>query len=100
MSPPTLCRFIQKHPRLSQVIDEVVEETCDIAIGQLVKKLQDGDMQAIKYYLDNKGQAKGFGVRKLAFRDGEGNVAVPAVLITEGKMSEEEWLRRFAPKTD
>jgi hypothetical protein len=95
VSPPTLCRFIQRHPKLDAVIDEIVNEVCDIAVVKLMEKIKQGDVTAIRYYLDNKGQSHGFGQRKLAFKDGDGNVMVPGVLITSGKMSEEEWQRRY-----
>lgn len=75
--------------------DEIALEIGDLAVGQLITAIKAGKEWAVKYYLENKGQMLGFGVRKLAFRDGEGIVTVPGVLIFNGQMSEEEWLSRY-----
>ena len=95
VSRSKLCRYIAKHHDLQVLIQEITEEYVDLAEGKLMLALKDGKEWAVRYYLENKGQARGFGVRKLAFKDGEGQTVVPAVLVTDGRMSQADWEARF-----
>lgn len=92
VSRPTLCRYLKRHPDLKAVIEETQDEVTDIAEGQLIAAMRKGEGWAIKYFLDNFGQKRGYGIRKLAFKDGDGQMIVPGVLISNGRMTEEEWL--------
>lgn len=95
VSPQTIGRYIKKHPDVRLAIDDIIDEVVDLAQGKLIERIRKGDMTAIRYYLDNKGQAQGYGVRKLAFRDNDGQMVVPAVLITSGRMTPEEWDTKY-----
>ena len=87
----TICRFVAKHDRIRLLIEEITDEMNDVAEAQLSLAIKRGDPWAVKYWLENRGQSRGYGRRKMAFRDGEGNVQVPATLVTNGRMTEEEW---------
>lgn len=99
----TISVFIAKHPELRAVIAEAAEEDTGIAHENIREFLSDEDKElrfkASKYILDNKGQELKFGVRKLAFTDGEGNVMVPGIMVAPMKaLTPEEWEARNAPK--
>ena len=94
---PWLCKYIAKHQSLRDIIDETQDEVTDIAEGKLIAAMRNGEGWAIKYYLDNFGQKRGYGIRKLAFKDGEGQMIVPAVLVTNGRMTQEEWEAEYGP---
>jgi len=87
----TICRFVAKHHELQIQIIEKTEEMNDVAEAQLVQAVRKGEPWAVKYWLENRGQERGFGMRRMAFKDGEGNVQVPGVLVGSGRMSPEEW---------
>ena len=98
VNPSSITRFIAKHPQLEAIETEIVDGIVDLAIGKMVEQITAGEWPAIKYYLDNKGQSKGFGVRKLAFADGDGNVLVPGVLVAPMReLDAEEWSARHKP---
>lgn len=99
VNPSSITRFVQRHPQLEVVEQEVVAEITDLAVAKLIEQIKNGDFQAIKYYLDNKGQAHGFGMRKLAFGDGDGTVVVPGVLVMpRQELEPEAWVQRHAPQ--
>lgn len=91
----TICKFVKKHQKLQHLIADIVDEMNDLAEGHLLLALQKGEVWAIKYWLDSRGQERGYGIRKLAFRDQDGEITIPAVLITDGRMTEEEWDREY-----
>lgn len=90
-----ICRMVRNNQKLQLVIAEITDEMNDTAEGQLMLAIRRGESWAIKYWLDNRGQERGFGVRKLAFKDQDGQMVVPAVLLTEGRMSPSEWEAKF-----
>lgn len=67
----------------------------DLAEAKLIIALREGKDWAVKYWLDNRGQARGYGIRKLAFKDGEGQVQVPAIMVTDGRMKIDEWEKKY-----
>lgn len=73
------------------LIADLTDEITDLAEGKLIIALRAGEPWAVKYWLDNRGQQRGYGIRRLAFKDGEGQVAIPAVLVTNGRMGIDEW---------
>lgn len=95
VSRPTLCRYLKKHPDLKAVIDETQDELTDLGEGKLIDAMRKGEGWAIKYFLDNFGQRRGYGIRKLAFKDGDGQMIVPAFLVTNGRLTQEEWDARY-----
>ncbi|BCA57694.1 hypothetical protein [Sphingomonas sp. HMP6] len=98
VNPSSITRFIAKHPQLEEIEAEIVDGIVDLAVGKLVEQIRNGEFPAIKYYLDNKGQAAGFGVRKLAFSDGDGNVMLPGVLVAPiRELDADQWAARHKP---
>lgn len=55
-----IVRFCEKHPRLEAVIAEEAEAVTDLAEAKLIEKIRAGDASAIRYYLDNRGGARGY----------------------------------------
>lgn len=95
MNRSSISRFIKNHERLQILIADLTDEVTDLAEAKLIIALRAGEPWAVKYWLDYKGQARGFGIRKLAFKDGEGKVMVPAVMVTNGRMGIEEWEKAY-----
>jgi hypothetical protein len=91
----TICKYVKKHQRLQLLIQELTEEITDIAESHLIVALRGGKEWAIKLWLQERAQERGYGTRRLAFKDGEGNVSIPAVLVTDGRMTEEDWLAKY-----
>jgi hypothetical protein len=60
----TVTRFMQAHPAMTVVEAEIVDGIVDISLGQLFKKIGEGEFNAIKYLLDHLGGAHGFGIRR------------------------------------
>lgn len=96
----TICKIVKKHPDLQLLIQDLGDQVSDIAESQLMKALRQGAPWAVKYWLDNRGQDRGYGVRKLSFRDEDGKMTVPAVLVTDGRMSIEAWERKYGAMSD
>lgn len=95
-----MCNFVKKHQRLQLLIQELTDETTDIAEGKLLIAIREGKDWAVRYWLDNRAQERGYGQRKLAFRDGDGAVMVPAVLVTDGRISTVEWQEKYGEPAD
>lgn len=91
----SLTRYLDKHPDLRLFAQEQKETILDFAESHIMLAVKRGDWQACKYWADNFGQSRGYGARKLAFRDGEGVLNVPAVLVTGHRMTDEEWDKEF-----
>lgn len=56
--------FMKKHPQLYAVVEEVGAELVDLSVAKLVEQISRGEFQAIRYFLDNRGDAAGFGNMK------------------------------------
>lgn len=94
----TVCKFIRRHPQLQDVINEVTDEITDLSVAGLIENIRNKEMAAIKYWLDNKGQDAGFGLRKNAFEGGDGQMLIPGVLVAPLQpMDPEEWVRMHSP---
>lgn len=59
-SGSTIARYRAAYPEIETAVAEIEEDTLDLAETQLVKKLQDGSLAAILYYLSTKGKARGW----------------------------------------
>ena len=55
-----LFNFINKNPDLLNILNNITEINLDIAEDELFKKIKKGKFNAIKYYLDHKGQTRGY----------------------------------------
>ena len=63
-SPSAITKYLQRFPSLTKVIDDIVNENLDLAEGQLLKAIGDGNMTAIIFYLKTKGKDRGFAERR------------------------------------
>lgn len=60
-SAPSLRARIRKSPALLKVVDEIRESTKDLAEGNIIKALKDGDKEISKWYLASLGRDRGYG---------------------------------------
>lgn len=49
--------------KVTAKIEEVTEMVLDVAEAALMKNIQNGDMNAIKFYLSTKGRGRGYSLR-------------------------------------
>jgi hypothetical protein len=57
----TLDALIRSNPRISEAYTEALDHLLDAAEHKLVEQVLKGDMKAIRYLLDTKGRARGYG---------------------------------------
>ncbi|WP_205602463.1 helix-turn-helix domain-containing protein [Chelativorans alearense] len=56
----TLYRFLQRHPTLAQIANEIDEEIKDLAETKLIQAIRDGDMPTVRWYLETKAKDRGY----------------------------------------
>ena len=56
-----IAAMCQKHPQLEAVINDVTEAVIDLAEARLIENIRAGDLASIRYFLDNRGGARGYG---------------------------------------
>lgn len=59
----TLYRFMEKHPELKEVRNELDETLLDVAETNVITDLEKGDMKTTRWYLDRKGKDRGYVTR-------------------------------------
>ena len=64
ISRALLDRWIKENPTVAAAFDEAVEILLDTAEHKLIEQVLGGDLKAIKYLLDTKGQSRGYGAAK------------------------------------
>ena len=52
--------YIGRHPTIAKAYQAEREKVLDIAEGNLIKAIQSGDLQAIRYYLSTQGKRRGY----------------------------------------
>ena len=57
----TITNYLKRYPELKELIDEEKENIIDFAESKLIKRIQEEDAWAIKFFLINQGQARGYG---------------------------------------
>ena len=63
---------VSKSKKLQKVITRIQAENLDLSESGLIKHLKDENLNAIKYYLSNKGRERGYGQNiELTGKDGE-----------------------------
>jgi hypothetical protein len=77
-----LDRYIQKHPYLAEVIEEVTDELLDVAETHVRKGVIKGDKEHVWKYLRTKGKHRGWTERTEL--TGEGGGPIKAELRLEG----------------
>lgn len=90
-SPSTIKSYVVGSKELQQVIDEVQEETLDLAEEKLHAKLKSGNMTAIIFYLKTKGKGRGYIER--SEHSGAGGGPIP---LSNFSLEDLEELRRGA----
>lgn len=56
----TIYSAIKKHASVREAVEDARERTTDLAEGQLFKKLQEGDLTAIIFYLKTQAKKRGY----------------------------------------
>ena len=56
----TLRSYIEKNPEIKEAIEEELESVLDMAESKLFQLIQSGDTTAIFFFLNNKGQCRGY----------------------------------------
>lgn len=59
----TLYSFMREHPEVQAALDEIEEQLKDIAEGQIVKAIQSGDMQTVRWWTELKAKDRGYNRR-------------------------------------
>ena len=59
-APNTVRNYVMRHAKLQQVMSEVTDMQLDLAEGQLLKAIGDGNLTAIIFYLKCKGRDRGY----------------------------------------
>jgi predicted transcriptional regulator len=59
-SRTTINGYVRRYPHLQELIIQTREETLDLAESQLIKKVKDGNMTAIIFYLKTQGKQRGY----------------------------------------
>ncbi len=57
----TVTKFIQAHPEIEVVEDQIVEELADLAESKLLGNIREGEFPSIKFYLESKARDRGYG---------------------------------------
>ena len=60
----TVCRFLQDHPELKDELAAIDDELLDLSESGLFEQLRAKEFPAIKFYLEQKGAARGYGKRR------------------------------------
>lgn len=56
----TVAEYVRRHKRLQSVLREVVEGDVDLAESVLQRKIREGNMTAVIFYLKTKGKQRGY----------------------------------------
>lgn len=56
----TAKKYIDRYPSVNQAYQDEVERITDIAETKLYQAINEGDLQAVKYYLSTKGKRRGY----------------------------------------
>lgn len=59
-SRSTINGYVRRHPELADAIDEVREVNLDIAEDALFRKIKEGNMAAIIFFLKTQGKSRGY----------------------------------------
>lgn len=60
VSRATVRNYLKKYPELEILIQEEKENILDFAESKLIKKINDEDLGAIKYFLSTQGTGRGY----------------------------------------
>lgn len=96
----TIYVYIDRFPEIKEAFEEEEEKVLDMAESSLFAMIQNGDLTAIFYYLNNKGRRRGYGAPSGKIHEQEQQVEErkTGVLVTPGILSEESWEKQAAKK--
>lgn len=57
----TLYRFMDEYPEIKEASRDIDEQTKDMAEGQVLKAIKNGDMNTVRWFLDRKARERGYG---------------------------------------
>jgi hypothetical protein len=60
----TVTNYIERYPRLRQVLDETLETTLDLAEHKLISAIDNDAEWAIRFFLETKGKHRGYTKRQ------------------------------------
>lgn len=60
-SRETVGNYVNRYPEISELVQEQIETVTDFAVLGLMEHVQNRSLKAITYWLNNKGQDRGFG---------------------------------------
>jgi hypothetical protein len=55
----SVCRAVKRY-ELQGLLDEIEDETLDLAEGKLKVAIKKGDFRAVRFYLETKGKKRGY----------------------------------------
>ena len=76
--------FIEKHPEIQQVIDNIAESHIDEAERQLQRKIEGGSLPAITFFLKTKGRHRGYVEDQTVKVTGEATLIIKRVIVNRG----------------
>lgn len=79
----TAKKYIDTYPTVKQAYLDECERVTDLAETELIKAIQNGDLQAVKYYLSTKGKHRGYVERQELTGADSGPVQVAMVEIVK-----------------
>jgi len=59
----TIDAYIRRHPTVKAAHDEATDHVLDIAESHLIRAVERGEWDQIRYYLNAKGRSRGYGER-------------------------------------
>ena len=81
-------RWLQEDDEFAQRVQGIAEDALDFVEGKMLEEIKRGNAQLIKFYLEAKGKARGYGKRENAEdRAGKKNAEkTPVVFLTRDEM--------------
>lgn len=83
----TIYRFIQEHPDLKTTRADIEEQTKDMAEGQILTAIKNGEMDTVRWYADRKMRERGYGHRSELSGPNGGAIPVEQATIDPSKLS-------------
>ena len=68
--------YLKRHPELEEVRQEAIEATLDVAEGELLQQIKNGNLTAIIFFLKCKGKGRGYIERQQIEQTGGGKLTV------------------------
>jgi hypothetical protein len=59
-TPRTVRNYLDRHPALREVIEEIIERNLDLAENRLITAISESNMTAVIFYLKTKGRDRGY----------------------------------------